>query len=92
MEKAVFKVEILADFNFYVCFLAALSTLDVYYTPHALRSRLLPQTKQPAFPRFHSRRSIIMAKYPDFCFAKCGCQDRKGYFQRRRNDNQIKVK
>ena len=24
MEKAVFKVEILADFNFYVCFLAAL--------------------------------------------------------------------
>ena len=24
MEKAVFKVEILADFNFYVCFLVAL--------------------------------------------------------------------
>jgi hypothetical protein len=29
MEKAVFKVEILADFNFYVCFLAAFFVSDV---------------------------------------------------------------
>ena len=29
MEKAVFKVEILADFNFYVCFLAAFAASGV---------------------------------------------------------------
>ena len=30
MEKAVFKVEILADFDFYLCFLAALWLSTVY--------------------------------------------------------------
>ena len=40
MEKAVFWVEILADFNFYVCFLAALllSSVPLYADENKITS------------------------------------------------------